>query len=608
MFSISKINWRICLAVRTSPSLRYANFFNAHRVNVVSNQSGADKPPQNIFVDTALDASYWWDGVTERLLYFNTSKANAAVNSALVGSGIDVDMRFGVVNDPKYGGGGGSWAVYAGGNSAANEIALHEVGHSFAGLADEYFSPGTYAGPEPFEPNATKSPATGKWDRWLGYVDPDTNMGPIDYYEGARYFSNGIYRPSLNSKMRSLGRRFDAISRERFLQEIYEEVRPLDDWLDNGSLLDDPTSLWVETVDPDVLNVEWFVDGASRGLLGESILLSDLRLDIGQYEVTARAYDAILDHGFTGDSLDWWRLSDTSSLQQEIVWDIAVTVLSGDFNRDGIFDCLDVDSLVAGIAAGSQPAALDLNGDGLVDVIDLDEWLRQAGAAQLASGQPYLYGDANLDGDVDVSDFNQWNGSKFSATAAWCSGDFNADGFVDVGDFNLWNSHRFLSAAAALSVVPEPTSGALAFVVLGLLSATIRRHDDGHTHPSGLRIAGLGDCSAGSEVLRHQLLGCSRIGNNSDGSRFPSALRLKSCDISYVGCSRIGNNSDGSQCSIRTPSEVLRHQLLGCSRIGNNSDGSRFPSALRLKSCDISYLDVAGLATIRTPVCHPLSV
>ncbi|MDB4380326.1 M64 family metallo-endopeptidase, partial [Mariniblastus sp.] len=71
-----------------APFPRYQNFFNAHRVNVISNESGADDPLNNIFVDTALDATYNTSGI-DRLLYFNTTKANTAVNTALSGSGID---------------------------------------------------------------------------------------------------------------------------------------------------------------------------------------------------------------------------------------------------------------------------------------------------------------------------------------------------------------------------------------------------------------------------------------------------------------------------------------------------------------------------------------
>src|SRR5262245_33139857 len=49
----------------TQPFGRYENFFNVYAVDVISNQSGADDPGTGTFHDTALDASYNWDGVTD---------------------------------------------------------------------------------------------------------------------------------------------------------------------------------------------------------------------------------------------------------------------------------------------------------------------------------------------------------------------------------------------------------------------------------------------------------------------------------------------------------------------------------------------------------------
>ncbi len=128
----------------------------------------------------------------------------------------------------------------------------------------------------------------------------------------------------------------------------------------------------------------------------------------------------------------------------------ASTVVNGDFDNNGVYDCADIDALVAGIASHANAANLDLNGDLLVNLADRDIWLALAGAANLPSGNPYLLGDATLDGVVDVSDFNAWNSHKFSVDPAWCHGDFTADGIVDVSDFNVWNTSKFTSALRPL--------------------------------------------------------------------------------------------------------------------------------------------------------------
>jgi hypothetical protein len=311
-----------------SPLNRYHKFFNVHRVNVASNESGADKPLENYYVDTALDASYSWGGGVERCLYFNTSKANNIVANVFASTGIDTNdgLLLGTVNDSKYGGCGGQWGVYAGANSSAYEIAAHEIGHSFAKLADEYFyTNDTWTGGEFSQWNVTNDPNSGKWDRWLGYDDPSTDIGPIGYYEGGRYHMFGVWRPSDNSKMRALFRPFDAVSREKFIYEIYQEVDPLDNWA-QLSVMDDVTDqLWVSTVDSDIIEVEWFLDGQSLGIFGEILDIRSLGLTKGTYEFTAFAHDSILNYSFSGGALDWWRL-DPSMLQQSVSWTVSIVV------------------------------------------------------------------------------------------------------------------------------------------------------------------------------------------------------------------------------------------------------------------------------------------
>ncbi len=172
------------------------------------------------------------------------------------------------------------------------------------------------------------------------------------------------------------------------------------------------------------------------------------------------------------------KLSDVLSLNtsltnlQDNLFFASRFVVSGDYDANGILACADIDRLVAQIAANNGTATLDLTGDGLVNSDDLDAWLIEAGARQLASGSPLLYADANLDGVVDGSDFNVWNEHKFTSVASWCQGDFNADGVIDGSDFNVWNANKFTSADGA-AVVPEPILGG--FFVSALVAFCIRR-------------------------------------------------------------------------------------------------------------------------------------
>lgn len=298
-----------------NPYSRYKNFFNVHRLDIISNETGADVPPEGIFRDTALDASYYFDGITERLLYINEGKAYQALVNNLPDLSL-AEIRLVTVNDARYGGGGAYYGVYAGANSNATDLALHELGHSFNGLADEYdFGDSiTYTGAEPSAINITKSATGDKWSHWLGYVQP--GIGIIGAYEGAGYHQKGLFRPSKNSKMRSLGQPFDVVSQEKIILDIYNLVDPLDSWLDNTTTLFNPDRLWVEAIDPSVINVNWYVnDVLVPGAENQWFDLADYGFDSGIYKVVAKAFDPT-------DSVRVNR----DLLEQTVTWNVEVSV------------------------------------------------------------------------------------------------------------------------------------------------------------------------------------------------------------------------------------------------------------------------------------------
>jgi hypothetical protein len=310
--------------VNCDPFYRYRNYFNLYKINVVSNESGADEPQNGVVRDTALDATYRYDGVTDRLLYINTSKANTVLNAAIAGTGVSAQMKFVTVNDTIYGGGGGSYAVYAGGNSSAREIAMHENGHAFDGLADEYDYGGqttTYSGPEPWQINLTTDPTGSKWSQWLGYNDP--TGGTVGAYEGGGYYKAGIYRPTSNSKMRTLGVPFNALCREKIIQDIYKIVDPLDSYTGNTSTLTDPLRLDVAPVDDAVIDTQWFIDGALNAAVSglNSLDIGSLNLGIGPHTISLRAYDPT---GF--DPVNGWVRTRTDLLEQFVAWNVQMTV------------------------------------------------------------------------------------------------------------------------------------------------------------------------------------------------------------------------------------------------------------------------------------------
>ncbi len=142
---------------------------------------------------------------------------------------------------------------------------------------------------------------------------------------------------------------------------------------------------------------------------------------------------------------------------------------SGDFDDNGLFDCLDIDALSSVISEGTDDLSFDMNGDGIVDSTDGDEWLAVAGAENLASGNSYIRGDGNLDGVVDASDFNIWNQGKFTTSSSYCSGDFSFDGVIDASDFNIWNAAKFTSSDT--HAVPEPDGFMMMLIAGGAMAA-----------------------------------------------------------------------------------------------------------------------------------------
>ena len=120
------------------PYAEYAAYFNVHRIDVVSNQSGDDHPSRGVFVDTALGAVYDCGGIT-RLICVNGSAVNAVLSRSIARSQRArhrprAGQRSGVRRL------GGRLRV-ASTHASVVDLVLHETGHSFALLADEYPTP-----------------------------------------------------------------------------------------------------------------------------------------------------------------------------------------------------------------------------------------------------------------------------------------------------------------------------------------------------------------------------------------------------------------------------------------------------------------------------------
>jgi len=262
----------MALFFNNEPFHEYRNFFNVHRVDVVSSQSGADHPERSVSVNTALDATYNCSGI-QRLVCVNVGKVFTIVGNSLNPSQRDIVIV--IVNDPEYGGSGGSVAVTST-HVEVLELILHELGHSFGLLADEYGGPPPPACNNTIEPsaaNATKATdrAVIKWNHWIDASTPvptlSTLQGVPGLYEGAVYCDAGLYRPTSGSRMRFLGRPYEQINTEQLIRRIYNFVSPIDASQPTVTDITLTTaqsqafSITPQVTFSNTIKVDWFLDG-----------------------------------------------------------------------------------------------------------------------------------------------------------------------------------------------------------------------------------------------------------------------------------------------------------------------------------------------------------
>ncbi|MFF5206451.1 M64 family metallopeptidase [Streptosporangium sp. NPDC000396] len=251
------------------PFKSYRKLFNVWRVDIPSPVSGVSgDPSRDVVRNTPLGMTFWCEGL-ERLLCVNEERAKAY---AALAPG--VDQIAAIANSAKYGGAGypdEEMATFSGGNERAGEVLPHELGHSLGDLADEYdyyAHPGDgsrYEGPELSEVNVSIRDAgrmraeRAKWWYWLGAPSPDGDT--VGAYEGGYYTQYGVYRPTSNSLMKSLGREFNSVGREKMIQSFYAIARPIDSHTPDEHPVARKSTLSVTLAPISTLSVRWYRNG-----------------------------------------------------------------------------------------------------------------------------------------------------------------------------------------------------------------------------------------------------------------------------------------------------------------------------------------------------------
>lgn len=259
----------------TSPFKERKKDFNVWMIEAISPDSGIDKPDANLWKNTIFNTTYNYFG-SPRYVLTEDNKTLRDVAAATPYDFINI-----LVNDNRYGG-GGIYNLYTttytisdapGKDWQMEYVYIHEFGHSFGGLGDEYYSSQvSYTdfytkGVEPWEPNVTAQTKREKL-KWKHLVDADTPIptpwekvefdslesvrqkldrlapdyyqkrepliqqtqnilksskyaGKVGAFEGAGYISEGLFRPQVDCRMFTLSLAdFDSVCRASIIKMI----------------------------------------------------------------------------------------------------------------------------------------------------------------------------------------------------------------------------------------------------------------------------------------------------------------------------------------------------------------------------------------------------
>lgn len=268
------------LLFATEPFKSRRNDFNVWAICAASQDSGISRPSTGVHHRTAIGATYDAFGSERYVLTFD-NKAFREIASSAPYEFVEI-----LANNNTYGGGGifNLYSTVAADSLWAPYVFVHEFGHHFAGLADEYYtSDVAYESPtekvEPWEPNVTAllNPELLKWKQFVAPGTPiptpwnkeafetysreiqkkrkelrkenrpeaemdalfkeekaheekmlseEKYAGKVGAFEGANYEAKGYYRPEVNCIMFTRADHFCKVCQEAIDRVIDLYSRP----------------------------------------------------------------------------------------------------------------------------------------------------------------------------------------------------------------------------------------------------------------------------------------------------------------------------------------------------------------------------------------------
>lgn len=268
--------------------------WNIHMIEVPSQESGADDNYGTDTKNTAFGSGYNCADI-QRLICADTTKLYNQVLTEYP----DFDHIVLAVNDTRYGGSGGQIAIYS---KSSPEVALHEIGHSFADLADEYVDDSIAADYLPYYREGRYANVSQLFDAnqvpWAHWIDDKSNFPTqpgetgIGLFEGAYYHSQGFYRPQNVSRMNSNSADFGVVSGEQWIISVYNRAGAIiestpDDTLVAGKVNQAQQFTVTPLFGPHMQHVSWFVNDVEQVAARGHNSFSYTPENTGKFDVSA---------------------------------------------------------------------------------------------------------------------------------------------------------------------------------------------------------------------------------------------------------------------------------------------------------------------------------
>jgi hypothetical protein len=195
-----------------APFSKMKDYFNVYALKTPSLESGTDIPGEHIYRNTLYNSTFFTFDISR---YLTTTDMKTISDMAAV---VPYDQLIILVNSTRYGGGGfyNFVNVCTSDHKLSPKVFVHEFGHGFGGLGDEYYTSEVAYNDyynlkvEPWEPNLTTM--VNFASKWKSMVETTTPVptprngkyaSKVGAFEGGGYIAKGIYSPMENCRMKS---------------------------------------------------------------------------------------------------------------------------------------------------------------------------------------------------------------------------------------------------------------------------------------------------------------------------------------------------------------------------------------------------------------------